>query len=250
MGEGLNPDNWTQLIQDGRSQFAGKNIYTLDTKTLQDTSYTLRLVVYLSNGRTIEERVNFHIVRNAPKIQLISIGPAFYGNTTTILAALYTNELTTSRMYYRLMGTSNFDFITLDGFNINNKFVKQYHYGFIPRKLIKPNSTYEIYFEAENLVGTKTVLDNNGSYYTFNSNFNLDEAAEYKLPYNLPAGDIYQNPLDITGNDSDEIAFRNINNLAITQFFQLSNNSFTKIDSLKNICRYIRYLLADSCTGY
>ncbi|MEJ2615572.1 MAG: T9SS type A sorting domain-containing protein, partial [Ignavibacteriaceae bacterium] len=213
----------------------GKNIYTLDTKTLQDTSYTLRLVVYLINGRTMEERVNFHIMRAPPKIQLISIGPAFYGNTTTILAALYTDELTTSRMYYRLKGTGNFDFITLDGFNINNKFVKQYHYGFIPRNLIKPNSTYEVYFEAENLVGTKTVIDNNGNYYTFNSNFNFNAAAEYKLPYNLPAGDIYRNPLNITGNDSNEIAFRNISNLPETDFYKLSNNSFTKIDSLKDM---------------
>ena len=234
-GKGLNPDNWTQLIQDGRNQFAGKNIYTLDTRTLQDTSYTLRLVVYLSNGRTMEERVNFHTMRAPPKIQLIYMGPAFYGNTTTMLAALYTNEFTTSSMYYRLKGTSNFDFITLDGFNINNKFVKQYHYGFIPRNLIKPNSTYEVYFEAENLVLTKTVIDNNGNYYTFNSNFNFDAASEYKLPYCLPAGDIYQNPLNITGNDSDEIAFRNINNLSETEFYKLSNTSFTKIDSLKNM---------------
>ena len=138
----------------------------------------------------MEERVNFHIMRAPPKIQLIYMGPAFYGNTTTMLAALYTNEFTTSSMYYRLKGTSNFDFITLDGFNINNKFVKQYHYGFIPRNLIKPNSTYEVYFEAENLVLTKTVIDNNGNYYTFNSNFNFDAASEYKLPYCLPAGDI------------------------------------------------------------
>ncbi|MFZ0456124.1 MAG: S8 family serine peptidase [Ignavibacteriaceae bacterium] len=235
IGEGLNPDNWTQLIQDGQNQFAGKNIYTLDTKTLQDTSYTLRLVVYLNNGRTMEERINFHIMRAPPRIQLISIGPAFYGNITTILAALYTNELTTSRMYYRLKGNSNFNFITLDGFNINNKFVKQYHYGFIPRELIKPNSTYEVYFEAENLVGKKTVIDNNKNYFSFNSDFNLDEAAEYKLSYSLPAGSIYQNPLNITGNDSNEIAFRNINNLAETGFFKLSNSSFTKIDSLQNM---------------
>ncbi len=234
-GKGLNPDNWTQLIQDGQNQFANKNIYTMDIKSLPDTSYTLRLVVYLSNGRTMEERVNFHIMRAPPKIQLISIGPAFYGSTATILAALYTNELTTSRMYYRLKGSSNFDFITLDGFNINNKFVQQYHYGFIPTQLIKPNSTYEVYFEAENLAGEKTIADNKGNYFTCSSKFSLNNAAEYKLPYMLPAGEIYQNPLNLTGRDSNEIAFRNNNNLAVTQFYKLTNNTFTKIDSLKNI---------------
>ncbi len=235
LGQGLNPNNWTQLIQDGQNQFAKKNIYTLDTKTLQDTSYTLRLVVYLSNSRTLEERVIIHVMHAPPKVQLISMGPAFYGNTTTILAALYTDELSTAKMYYRLKGSTNFDFITLDGFNINNKFVKQYHYGFIPRQLIKPNSIYEVYFEAENLVGLKTIIDNNGNYFTFDSKFNLENAEEYVLPYSLPAGNIYQNPLNITGNDSNEIAFRNLNNLAVTQIYKLSNNSLLKIDSLQNI---------------
>ncbi len=235
LGEGLNPDNWSPLIQDGLNQFANKNIYTLDTKSLLDTSYDLRLVVYLSNGRTMEERVNIYINRAPPKIQLISIGPAFYGKTTTILAALYTDELCTARMYYRVLGSSSFDFITLDGFNINNKFVKQYHYGFIPQDLIKPNSTYEVYFEAENLVGIKTVIDNKGNYFAFNSSFNLNNASENVLAYTLPSGNIYQNLLNITSGDSSEIAFRNMNDLSTTVFYKLTNGSFVKIDSLKNM---------------
>ena len=234
-GMGLNPDNWTPLIQNGQNQFSNKNIYTLDTKVLKDTVYDLRLVVFLSNGRTMEERTNFYIMRAPPKIQLISRGLAFYGNVSTILAALYTDELSTARMYYRLKGTNNFDFITLDGFNINNRFVKQYHYGFIPKELIKTNSTYEVYFEAENLAGLKTVVNNNGNYYEISSSFNLNNAAEYELPYSLPPGSIYQNPLNITSVDSNEVAFRNMNDPAVTGFYKLSNNSFIKIDSLKNI---------------
>jgi hypothetical protein len=235
VGKGLNPESWNYLIQNGQNQFANKNIYTLNIKSFPDTSYCLRLVVYLNNGRTMEERVDFHIVRIPPKIELISMGPAFYGSTTTILSALYTNELTTAKMYYRLEGTSNFDFITLDGFNTNNKFVKQYHYGFIPLQLIQPNSTYQIYFEAENLVGLKTKLDNNGAYFTFNSTFNLKPSPEHELPYNLPPGSIYQNPLNITSPDSNEIAFRHLNDLTTTDFYKLTNNSFVKFDSLKDI---------------
>jgi len=234
-GIGLNPDNWTPLFQNGQYQFANKNIYTLDAKSLPDTVYDLRLVVYLSNGRTMEERTNFYIMRAPPIIQLISRGPAFYGNVSTILAVLYTDELSTARMYYRLNGSTNFDFITLDGFNINNRFVKQYHYGFIPRELIKTNSTYDVYFEAENLAGLKTVIDNKGNYFEFSSSFNINNAAEYELSYNLPPGSIYQNPLYITSGDSNEVAFRSVNDLATTGFYKLSNNSFEKIDSLKNI---------------
>ena len=86
-GIGLNPNNWTSLIQNGLNQFSNENIYTLNTSSFADTVYNLRLVVYLNNGRTLEERVNFHIDRSAPIGDLISIGPAFYGNRTTILAA-------------------------------------------------------------------------------------------------------------------------------------------------------------------
>ena len=38
----------------------------------------------------------------------------------------------------------------------NNQFVKQLHYGFIPKDLVLPKRFYEIYFEAENLSGLKT----------------------------------------------------------------------------------------------
>ena len=58
-------------------------------------------------------------------------------------------------MYYRIFGESQFNFVTLDGFTINNQFVKSLHYGFIPKDLVTQNTLYEIYFEAENLVGLK-----------------------------------------------------------------------------------------------
>ena len=91
-GVGLNPNNWTPLIQNGLTQFSNQNIYSLNISSFADTVYNLRLVVYLNNGRTLEERVNFHIDRSAPIGELISLGPAFYGNRTTILAAFKANR--------------------------------------------------------------------------------------------------------------------------------------------------------------
>ena len=100
-GYGLNPANWIPLIEQGSNQFSNEDIFTLSLTSLPDTVYCLRLVVDLNNGRTLEERVNFSISRNPPVTELVSVGPAFYGDKTTILAAMYTDEPTVTRMYYK-----------------------------------------------------------------------------------------------------------------------------------------------------
>ena len=91
-------------------------------------------------------------------------------------------------MYYRSAGETDFKFIMLDGFTINNQFVKTIHYGFIPRDLVLQNSIYEIYFEAINLVGLKTEIKNDGNNFFVSTEFNADFAKENVLSYTLPAG--------------------------------------------------------------
>ncbi len=168
-GTGLNPENWTPLIENGLTQFSNEDIYTLDLSTLPDSVYTLRLVVQFTNGRTMEERVNFFISRTPPNAELISVGPAFYGDKTTIMAAMFTDEPSVTRMYYKRLSEIDYNFITLDGFTINNQFVKYLHYGFIPKQLVEQNAAYEVYFEAENLVGLKTLLIIKVRCYIYNS---------------------------------------------------------------------------------
>jgi hypothetical protein len=190
--------------------------------------------VSLNNGRTLEERVNFFVNRTPPITELISVGPAFYGDKTTILAAMYTDEPTVTRMYYRRFGDTDFNFITLDGFTTNNQFVKYLHYGFIPKQLVEQNSAYEIYFEAENLVGLKTVIKDNGENFLFTTNYEADYAAEILLPFSMPPGSIYQDPVNITNNDFTEVYLRTNANSRVTNLFKLTNDSFEVIDSLQD----------------
>jgi len=91
-GTGYNPDDWITLIDNEITQFSNQDIDTLDISSLPDTVYAFRLVVQLSNARTLEARVNFHISRTPPVTELISIGPAYYGDKTTILASMTTDE--------------------------------------------------------------------------------------------------------------------------------------------------------------
>ena len=233
-GRGLNPDDWTPLLENGLNQFSNENIYTLELSNLPDTVYCLRLVVQLTNGRTLEERVNFFINRTPPMADLISAGPAFYGDKTTILAAMLTDEPTITRMHYRKFGETEFNFVTLDGFTINNQFVKYLHYGFIPKQSVEQNSAYEVYFEAENLVGLKTIVNNNGQNYTFVTNYEAEYSAKTMLPFSLPAGSLFEDAVNMTSNDLNEVYLRELSNSRVSSLYKLNNNNFEFIDTLSD----------------
>lgn len=236
-GVGLNPNNWTSLIQNGLYQFSNQNIYTLNISSFSDTVYNLRLVVYLTNGRTLEERVNFYVDRTPPKGNIISVVPAFYGDRTTILAAVESNELSVARLYYRKSDESNFNFITLDGFASNNQFFKRLHYGFIPKHLVQQNAVYQVYFTLENLVGLRSTLTfNNDSIFTVTTEYNAALSSETELPYSLRRGTIFRNPTNFLSQNFNEVLFSEFYPTPDLYYglYQLQGNSFVKIDSIKN----------------
>ena len=234
-GMGINPENWITLIENGRNQFSKQEIYNLSTANLSDTVYTLRIFVYQNNGRTLEERVNFHVDRTAPNPELVNILPAYYGDKLVPLASVYTDDQCIVKMYYRKIGETNFNYLSLDGFSTNNQFIKQLHYGFIPTDLTVQNTEYEIYFEAENLVGLKTEIKNSGSYFIVSTQVQADFSTEIIQPFSLPFGDIYENPINITSNEKTNISLRNGENSDIYSF---ENNSFVLVDTLKR--KYVK----------
>ena len=233
-GTGINPSSWNVLLQNQQFQFTNKDIYRLPLSALPDSVYNLRIVVHLINGNTLEERVNFYIIRKSPSAELISIGPAYYGDKITVLAVMSTDQPCVTRMFYRKVEDSQFKFVTLDGFNTNNQFIKSRSYGFIPKELVQQNRKYVVYFEAENLVGKTTVIKKANGYDTVSTVTNFAPVSETELPFSLPAGDIYQNPINLTSSDSNEIAIREFTDSKMTNIYQFNNNSFVKIDSLDN----------------
>lgn len=234
-GVGFNPDEWIVLIQNGLNQFAKQEIFKLNIQDFEDTVYTLRLFINQNNGHTSEERVNFHIDRTPPVAELVTLLPAWYGNISVPLASIYTDDPSIVRMFYRKIGENEFNFVTLDGFSTNNQFVKQLHYGFIPRDLAIQNTAYEIYFEAENLVGLKTEIKNEGNYYLVSTQVQAEFSTELIQPFSLPSGDIYENPMNITSTQNTNISLRNGENSDIYSF---ENNSFVLVDTLN--LKYVR----------
>lgn len=234
LGIGFNPTSWQSLIADGKNQFNQQKIFDLTTTNLSDTSYTLRLLVYQSNGRTIEERINFFIDKTAPQTEIISIGPAYYGDRITIMSAVYTNEPSIVRLYYKKIGDADYNFITLDGFTTNNQFVKQLHYGFIPKDLVDQNSIYHTYIEAENLVKLKTVVKDNANDFTVSTVNDVSLSDFTKMPFTLPAGSPYQNPLSLTNNFDSEVILRTISNPRNSTIYSYSDGSFIMKDSISD----------------
>jgi subtilisin family serine protease len=236
IGMGITPQNWS-LLKTGESQFSSSEIHNLSLTNLPDSVYTLRLVVYQSNGRTTEERVNFHISRVPPAAEIVTIGSALYGNESTVLASVYTEVPSVVKLFYKRAGSADqFHFITLDGFATNNQFVKYIHYGFIPKDLVNPGIIYEIYLEAENLTGLKTILKDSLSNFFIKTSFDSEISSEIELPFTLPFGQLYEEPVNFTSNDKSEILFNGFYPGQDLYYgvYRFNGSEFVKLDSIKN----------------
>jgi subtilisin family serine protease len=240
-GYGYTPSNWFQ-VKTGSYQVANSVLGKLAIKNLKDSVYTLRIVLYETNGNQQEERINFYVLRNAPSVELLNVASMFYGNRSTVYAELVTDQKCVTRMYYRKAGSTDFNFVTLDGFTINNQFVKNLHYGFIPKQLVDDNTEYELYFEAENMEGVKTVLKDSLNYFVVKTGqFGLVQANE--MPFSLPKGTIFQDPVKFLSTKGNEALFNQYYEIQDTSksflsycLFKLEDNKFIKVttDSLLN----------------
>jgi len=247
IGSGYIPEDWTPLMENGLNQFADNNIYTLNLSNYDDGSYTLRLVVNTNNGRPTEERVTFHIMRTAPQVYEVGLGAIYYGSQSTIAGEFETNQPSIMKLFYRKVGESNFNFISLDGFATNNQFVKQYHYGFIPKDLISPSTNYEVYFEAENLAGLKTIVmdSTNGiNYFNIKTEDFPNLTSYQEMPFELPNGVLYPpHPVSFLSNNSNEVLFQTLyeSKNAIFSNYILENNNFVRNTNDSLVNRYPRF---------
>ena len=233
LGVGSNPQSWTPLINNSQYQFQNKNIFNLNLKNLSDTTYCLRLLINFTNGKNSEERVNFSIERNPPVLKIENSGPILFGDETTISASISTDQLSVVKMYYRKLGTGVFNSIPLDGFSNSTETVSNFHFGFIPIDQVQQNTQYEVYYEAINLAGLKTDIMNQNNYFIYSTSNTINIVNATKLLYSLPAGEIYENPVSFTSNDSNEVFLRTLANPTTSYLYKLNNNSFSLIDSIK-----------------
>lgn len=230
-GEGYNPSNWTSLVS-GKYQISNEQIYSLKLPDNIDTVYTIRLNVNLLNGNNLEERINIHFDKTPPVISLINLNQALFGEKSTIFASVYTDDQCTMNMFYRKKGETEYKAITLDGFASNNKFVKQLHWGFIPKSIAENAQIYEIYFSAENLSELTTILKNNAKDFEIETGGDFQIIPSKKLEYSLPAGRLFKDPVNIQKNNFSEIIINESSNSKYADIYKLENNLLVKTDSL------------------
>ena len=236
-GVGYNPDVWNKLTTEfEKEQVLNKNIISLDVSDLMDSVYTIRLLVDLINGNTLEERTNFYLDRTEPQVLFATLFPAMLNDKETYQASIATDDLTTAKLFFRQTNSNQlFDFIYLDGIATVSKFTKKTHYGFIPLDKITPNNEYEFYFEVSNRAGLKTVhKSDDGSNFILSTNINVESKSINDKDYSLPLGRIYHAPISI-GNFSESFILLNENETsADLSIFKKDQQNFTKVDSINN----------------
>jgi len=233
-GRGLNPTEWFTVFNTRTSQFYNEYLGEIDLSQEPDTVFTLRLILHQTNGLTKEERINFSKITKNPKGEVISIFPAYYGNQPTFVSAVYSEKQAIAKMYYRKTNTGEpYSFISLDGFATNNLFVKQQHYGFVPKGIISPKTQYDIYFQIEDQLGNATTLMDQGKPFQLTSNdyFHLEEYEQES--FTLPPGTLFENSFKLDSSSSKYLFLRENNNSEITSLYKFNSGVFQKVDSLE-----------------
>ncbi len=72
---GLNPTQWTLLDSSSTNVLQGAELKSLDCSSLKDTLYTLRLMLVLRNGRTIQRCTRFNILPAGIRVLSMQMTP-------------------------------------------------------------------------------------------------------------------------------------------------------------------------------
>ncbi|MCE1188078.1 MAG: S8 family serine peptidase [Ignavibacteria bacterium] len=233
-GFGANPESWNSIAEHKLYQVNNQYIGTLPLSTVKmDTVLTLRIRMVMTNGRTMEERINIHTIRNRPLGEVVTLLPAYYGRSVTICAAVQTSTPAIVRMYYKTEGESDFKNISLEGFTVNNLFVKQIHYGFIPQGLLQENTLYQVFFEVENLLGIRNRFTKSGAAVDVVLTADIiHDRAVRELPYQLPAGGVFADPVQVITQQKNDVLFYTNGNTSTTKLYHFNGAGFDLKDSL------------------
>lgn len=225
-----NPTTWQTILLNQNTQKYQDTITLWDISSLQDTSYTLRLSVELTNGTIIEDRVHFIKDKTPPVIQIKNITPIWDNDEQKIFVETRSNDIALHQLYYKPTSSSTWQTLTFD------KRTKNAHF-LIPNNFLIPNVTYTAYLKATNLSGLSTQST------TFNfvptqRFISKDQYAPLTNSHVLPMGKYLPVPTDLNNNGRKEAILTllddNNNFRGIYAYEYNVIQQFNAIDSLKN----------------
>ncbi len=222
-GFGINPASWIGIGNWPTRQVFDDTIGFVNTKSMSDTSLTIRLYMNLTTGKTIEQRVAVKIDRTPPVIQNIEQTSLYDGSVSAQLITFATDEITTSRIYLRKYNDPFFNIISESGYETRNHRFKLNQFDF--------NGRYEFYIEAINYSGLKTIDDNKGAFYTFENKTLITRETFNQVEWTIPAGYMLHKSTDLDHDGKKEIIISRYdeeNMFGPVEVYEFENGRFEK----------------------
>lgn len=106
LGVGETPETWSEIFRQTTRQIIDEEITALEINSLQDTLYTLRLILRNKDGTAVEDKVRFFVDRTPPVISNIKQTPMLDGDRLSLLIEFATDDLCDASIYFRPAGSS------------------------------------------------------------------------------------------------------------------------------------------------
>jgi subtilisin family serine protease len=228
-GTGIYPENMAQVMANVGNQVLSDTVFEWNISGLQDTSYTLSLVINQQNGKKLEHNLVFYKDKNSPQIIDYSFGSLIDKNNHTEIIEFSTNKKTLGKIYFKKRNSSDpYQFIYADGGTNNIGLISTYHSGFLKSADLSPQTEYEFYLEAISLNGKNIILAN--ADFHFKTGNEINSYGYLRKNYSLPSMQLCDKV--VTQQNSTEIIFGNeIKNNYKPAVYSFTNGYFLKISA-------------------
>jgi len=188
-GLGAQPQSWTELAS-GAPQESLQHDWPLGG--IQDTFAVLRLELSLTDGRTLEDRVQINIQTAAPSISALVFGPTLDGPRLVYEFRWLTDQRAIGGVAYKHFGASDFDTLFTDQVDTGHRLS-------LPDNLPAGPLTFSVLARSEN-GSTATVIPPPFTYVPFRV-----PANGYTEIETLPDGFLADRPTDFNDDGLPEI---------------------------------------------
>lgn len=224
-GVGENPSSFSDLFSSG-AQVIKDTVYKWNTASLPDTAYTLKLVVYTNNGKTVEHSTIIRKNKSIPVINNYSDGEILFKDGYSELITFSSKEPSKGLVYFKRKNVNEaYSSIFADDGNIG--YFTTDHFALLNHFSLIPETEYEFYLEAVSLNGKKTSVTDTSFY--FRTKKQIDKYSYIKKPYNLPKSQVFDKVIDIYNNGSKNVLTNNVQLGLTAEIYNFNNNRFNKV---------------------
>lgn len=221
-----NPTVWDTLTEKMFSSKLKDTLFNLDISQLEDTIYTLSVLITLKNKKKLQLRTQIQIYsdKNPFSISNFRWYETLYNDKNIISISFSTNFDALSQILYRKKNSNS-------SYRILNDNIEKSKNHFYLIEDFEYNEEYEAIVIA-NICNKDSVIQ----YFTFKcSNVNFPKYSFQKKNYTLPRALIFPRVTDLNKNSKPEVFFNDISTLTIKNAYvaEFDSNKFNIIDSLK-----------------